>query len=73
MGEDGNAPSDITEQTILAYNNIRTVLAEFGANMGNIVDETFYVTDVQEVMTMWKPSLQPENRPTASNLKLAKP
>ena len=51
MGEDGNAPSDITEQTILAYNNIRTVLAEFGANMGNIVDETFYVTDVQEVMT----------------------
>ncbi|MBT5332876.1 MAG: RidA family protein [Gammaproteobacteria bacterium] len=51
MGEDGNAPSDITEQTILAYNNIRTVLAEFGANIGNIVDETFYVTDVQEVMT----------------------
>ncbi|MBT3609541.1 MAG: RidA family protein [Gammaproteobacteria bacterium] len=50
MGEDGNAPSDITEQTILAYNNIKTVLAEFGANMSNIVDETFYVTDVQEVM-----------------------
>ena len=50
MGEDGNAPSDITEQTILAYNNIKTVLAEFGANMSNIVDETYFVTDVQEVM-----------------------
>jgi enamine deaminase RidA (YjgF/YER057c/UK114 family) len=50
MDDNGKAPADITEQTALAYSNIKSVLAEFGANMSNIVDETYFVTDVQEVM-----------------------
>ena len=50
MDDNGKAPADITEQTALAYSNIKSVLAEFGADMSNIVDETYFVTDVQEVM-----------------------
>ncbi len=44
------AGKDIVEQAELAYANIKSVLAEFGASMDNIVDETMYVTDVAEVM-----------------------
>lgn len=50
MDDSGQAPADITEQTVLAYQNIKSVLAEFGAEMSNIVDETFFVTNVKEVM-----------------------
>jgi enamine deaminase RidA (YjgF/YER057c/UK114 family) len=46
----GRAGADIAEQTRLAYQNIRDVLAEFGATMDNVVDETWFVTDVSEVM-----------------------
>ena len=47
----GNPGADITEQTKLAYENIRKVLFEFGATMSNIVDETMFVTDIEEIMS----------------------
>lgn len=50
MDAEGKAGADITEQTKLAYQNIRDVLAEFGATMDNVVDETWFVTDVADVM-----------------------
>ncbi len=48
MDSAGNIPESIAEQTALAYANIRAVLAEFGATMDNIVDETFLVTSLAE-------------------------
>ncbi len=47
----GNPGLDITEQTELAYENIRKVLEKFDATMDNIVDETMFVTDMTEVMS----------------------
>jgi enamine deaminase RidA (YjgF/YER057c/UK114 family) len=41
----------IIEQTRLAYANIQEVLSEFSATMDNIVDETFFVTDMDEIMS----------------------
>ena len=51
IDDSGNPGADITEQTKLAYSNIRSVLSEFGATMGNIVDETMFVTDIGEIMS----------------------
>lgn len=48
MDEAGNTPESMAEQVTLAYANIRAVLAEFGADFDNIVDETFLVTSVEE-------------------------
>ena len=48
MDEAGTIPTSMAEQTVLAYTNIRAVLAEFGAGFVNIVDETFLVTSVEE-------------------------
>lgn len=48
MDDAGNIPATLAEQTVLTYANIRAVLAEFGAGMDNIVDETFLVTSVAE-------------------------
>tara|TARA_R110001592_G_scaffold130225_3_gene343352 strand:- start:9720 stop:10109 length:390 start_codon:yes stop_codon:yes gene_type:complete len=46
----GKPGADIVEQTKLAYINIQQVLAEFGATLDNVVDETFFVTDMKELM-----------------------
>ena len=46
----GQAGEDLTAQATLAYASIKSVLAEFGASMDNIVDETFFVTDMGEFM-----------------------
>jgi len=51
MDADGKASGDITEQATLAYKNIKEVLAEFGATMDNIVDETVFITDMKELMS----------------------
>jgi enamine deaminase RidA (YjgF/YER057c/UK114 family) len=48
--EHGGAPESIVEQTILAYQHVAAVLAEFGATMDNVVDETVFVTDMPSVM-----------------------
>ena len=50
MRADHSVPENIVEQVTQAYANIAEVLAEFGATMDNIVDETFLVTNVDEVM-----------------------
>ncbi|MBT8149811.1 MAG: RidA family protein [Gammaproteobacteria bacterium] len=47
----GDAGADVTEQTKLAYSNIRRVLSKFNATMSNIVDETMFVTDIEEIMS----------------------
>lgn len=47
----GKAGADITEQTRLAYANISRVLGEFDATLANVVDETMFVTDINEVMS----------------------
>lgn len=51
MDADGKAGDDINEQATLAYKNIKDVLAEFGATMDNIVDETVFITDMKELMS----------------------
>jgi len=47
----GVAGADIAEQTKLAYENIKAVLAQFEATIDNVVDETMFVTSISEVMT----------------------
>ena len=50
MDDSGATPEDLLSQMKLAYHNIKAVLAEFGADMDNIVDETWFVTDVKDCM-----------------------
>ena len=50
MDKAGAIPEDLVEQMKLAYQNVAAVLAEFGADMDNIVDETWFVTDVNDCM-----------------------
>lgn len=47
----GQPGADIIEQTRLAYRNIRQVLSEFDATLDNIVDETMFVTNIEEIMS----------------------
>ena len=47
---EGVPGKDIVEQATFAYENIKNVLAEFGASLDNVVDETMYVTDMGDVM-----------------------
>ena len=48
--EDGSVPVEIKDQMINCYRNIKNVLSEFGASLDNVVDETWFVTDVNECM-----------------------
>ena len=48
--EDGSVPRDIKDQMINCYNNIKNVLSEFDATLDNVIDETWFVTDVNECM-----------------------
>ena len=41
---------DLAAQLTQVYANTREVLGRFGASMGNIVDEMWLVTDVQDAM-----------------------
>ncbi|MCH1492699.1 MAG: RidA family protein [Luminiphilus sp.] len=50
MTDTGEVPADLAAQVETAYQNIAGVLAHFGATMDNIVDETFFVTDMQDCM-----------------------
>jgi len=49
IDQDGNTPNGIADQTKVAYTNMQDVLAQFGADMSNIVDEIFFVTDMHEL------------------------
>ena len=50
IDQDGKTPTDIAAQATIAYSNMQDVLAQFGADMGHIVDETFFVTNMGELM-----------------------
>ena len=50
IDESGAAPEGLLEQMSLAYGHVQDVLAQFGATMDNIVDETWFVTDVDDCM-----------------------
>jgi|TARA_B110000263_G_scaffold205837_1_gene186597 enamine deaminase RidA (YjgF/YER057c/UK114 family) len=49
-GRDGEIPESIKEQMENCYVNIQNVLKEFGASLDNVIDETWFVTDVKECM-----------------------
>ena len=51
VDESGSAPDDIVAQTVLAYQNVKAVLAEFGATLDDVVEETVFVTDMAETMS----------------------
>jgi enamine deaminase RidA (YjgF/YER057c/UK114 family) len=51
IDQEGKAPVSIADQAKLAYKNMQDVLAQFGADMSNIVDETYFVTDMGELMS----------------------
>ena len=51
VDERDSAPDDIVAQTVLAYQNVKVVLAEFGATLDNVVEETVFVTDMAETMS----------------------
>ena len=44
------APGDLVAQARQAYVNVQSTLQKLGAAMGDIVDETFFVTDVGAAM-----------------------
>ena len=46
----GETPNDLKGQMLVCYENIQAVLAEFGATMEHVVDETWFVTDVEQCM-----------------------
>ena len=52
LGDDaeGKVPDSIREQMENCYKNIQNVLNQFGASLENIIDETWFVTDVNECM-----------------------
>ena len=50
VDDDGNTPNDLKEQMSLCYENIKNVLREFDATLDNVIDETWFVTDVEECM-----------------------
>lgn len=50
IDDNGKVPASIVEQTAMAYSNMKHVLAQFGADMSNIVDETYFVTDMNALM-----------------------
>lgn len=51
VDSEGKTPIGLPDQVSVVYANIKHVLAQFDAHMGNIVDETVYVTDVAEMMS----------------------
>jgi enamine deaminase RidA (YjgF/YER057c/UK114 family) len=51
IDQEGKVPVSIADQTKLVYKNMQEVLAQFGAGMSNIVDETYFVTDMDELMS----------------------
>ena len=50
VDEQGDAPDSLVTQTTLAYEHIKAVLAEFGATLHNVVEETVFVTDMAQTM-----------------------
>ena len=53
LGDDieGDVPNDLQSQIENCYKNIETILKEFNATLDNIIDETWFVTNIEECMT----------------------
>ena len=47
----GKAPDSLLEQMKNAYKHVESVLKEFDCTMDNVVEETWFVTDMHECMT----------------------
>ena len=47
----GEAPDSLLEQMINAYQHVESVLKEFDCTMDNVVEETWFVTNMHECMT----------------------
>ena len=47
----GKAPESLVEQMKNAYGYVESVLKEFDCTMDNVVEETWFVTDMHECMT----------------------
>ena len=50
VDDNGNTPDDLKSQMILCYENILKILDHFGGTLENVVDETWFVTDIDECM-----------------------
>ena len=50
----GKAPDSLVEQMKNAYQHVESVLKEFDCTMDNVVEETWFVTDMHECMTQVK-------------------
>ena len=50
VDSDGNIPESIKDQMAVCYSNIKEVLHHYDATLDNIIDETWFVTDVNECM-----------------------
>ena len=48
--KDGETPKSIKGQMENCYKNIQSILKEFGATLDNVIDETWFVTDIDECM-----------------------
>ncbi len=48
--ENGAAPQDLVAQMKNAYAHVQSVLAQYGATMDNVVDETWFVTNIDNTM-----------------------
>ena len=51
VDDNGNTPDDLKSQMIVCYENILKILDHFGGTLENVVDETWFVTDIEECMT----------------------
>ena len=49
-GKNGHIPESIKEQMENCYVHIQNVLQEFGASLENVIDETWFVTNINECM-----------------------
>ena len=47
----GKAPDSLVEQMKNAYQHVESVLKAFDCTMDNVVEETWFVTDMQDCMT----------------------
>ena len=50
VDENGNTQADFKSQMIICYENISKILDHFGGSLKNIIDETWFVTDMNECM-----------------------
>jgi len=53
MDDAGNVvgAGNIGKQLEQCYANVDSILGEFGSDMGNIVDETLFVTDITQILS----------------------